>query len=311
MNANLLTTSPLWTAAGWTMLHLAWAGVLIGVIAALLRGLLQPARPETRYGVALLCLAALSISPLVIFLRVVDSESGRAVTMLHSNDARSASQGTVQGFTHLVTGQAARGAVAPPQPPIAPARWRLDDLVPFLPWLWLCGSTLTQVMLATGLVGVERLRRSSQLVERGDVARCYRALAESLGIARRVGVGVCDRLAVPVLIGIVRPMILLPPERSAAGAPNSSRWSCCTSSRTCGAGTTWSICFSVLWSRCCSFIRWCGGCRAGFDSSGSFVVIVSWSNGSANRSSTRRCWWRWHDRPACAISRRSPWPIAR
>jgi len=83
--------------------------------------------------------------------------------------------------------------------------------VPYLPWFWLAGSLSTLVMLAMGLIGVEQLRRSSQLVEVGDLPRRCRALAGSLGIARRVGVGVCDRLAVPVLMGIVRPLILLPP----------------------------------------------------------------------------------------------------
>ena len=81
----------------------------------------------------------------------------------------------------------------------------------YLPWIWLCGSLSTLVMLATGLIGVEQLRRSSRLVESGELPRRCRALADSLGIARRVSVGICDRLAMPVLIGIVRPLILLPP----------------------------------------------------------------------------------------------------
>ena len=66
-------------------------------------------------------------------------------------------------------------------------------------------------MLATGLIGVEQLRRSSRFSTPGRSPGCLRALADSLGIARRVSVGVCERLAVPVLIGIVRPLILLPP----------------------------------------------------------------------------------------------------
>ena len=48
-------------------------------------------------------------------------------------------------------------------------------------------------------------------MECGDLPRRCRALADSLGIARDVSVGICDRLAMPVLIGIVRPLILLPP----------------------------------------------------------------------------------------------------
>ncbi len=210
MNANLLTASPFWTAAGWTMLHLAWVGVVIGVVAVLLRKLLQSARPETRYGVALLCLTALSISPVVVFVQVFAPGLGPAGMIMNSTGDTSGSRDYVHGADHRLTSLEALRAVAPLQPPIVPARWRLDDLVPILPWFWLCGSTLTQVMLAMGLVGVERLRRSSRLVESGDIARRCCTLADSLGIARRVSVAICDRLAVPVLIGIVRPLILLP-----------------------------------------------------------------------------------------------------
>ena len=73
------------------------------------------------------------------------------------------------------------------------------------------GHCSTLVMLATGLIGVQRLRRSSRIIETGEIPRRLRMLADSLGIARRVSVGICDRLAVPVLMGIVRPLILLPP----------------------------------------------------------------------------------------------------
>ena len=75
MNSNLLTTSPVWTAAGWTMLHLVWVGAAIGLMAALVRRLLKSARPETRYGVALVFLLALAVSPVVIFVRIFEPDS--------------------------------------------------------------------------------------------------------------------------------------------------------------------------------------------------------------------------------------------
>ncbi len=67
------------------------------------------------------------------------------------------------------------------------------------------------MMLLTGLIGVSGLRRSSRLITGGELSRRLRALADSLHIARQVSIGVCDRLAVPVLIGVLRPLILLPP----------------------------------------------------------------------------------------------------
>ncbi len=72
MSATVLTSSPVWTAAGWTMLHLVWVGGAIGLVAALARRLLRSARPEARYGVALAWLVVLAVSPAVIFVWVFE-----------------------------------------------------------------------------------------------------------------------------------------------------------------------------------------------------------------------------------------------
>ena len=211
MISTWLTSSPVWTAAGRTMLHMLWIGTAIGLMSALVRRILRLARPETRYGVALTCLLTLSLSPLLIFGRVFEPDRPtRIVTVRLGGDGAST--------FHSIT-ESGRQAQARPEfrsPPFVrligdQAQSRLDSLVTCLPWFWLCGSLWTLVVLATGLVGVEELRRSSRLVKTGDIPGRCRALAESLGIARRVSVGICDRLAMPVLIGIVRPLILLPP----------------------------------------------------------------------------------------------------
>ena len=34
MNHSFLTESPMWTTAGWTMLHLLWVGAVLGLLAA-------------------------------------------------------------------------------------------------------------------------------------------------------------------------------------------------------------------------------------------------------------------------------------
>ena len=99
----------------------------------------------------------------------------------------------------------------PAAPALAPLSARFEPMVAYLPGVWLSGSMVTLALLATGLVGVERLRRSSRPLEVGAIEEQCRVLRASLGVARRVGVAICDRIAAPVLVGIVRPMILLPP----------------------------------------------------------------------------------------------------
>ena len=90
-------------------------------------------------------------------------------------------------------------------------RGTLESVVSYLPAFWLAGSFSALLMLTTGLIGVHRLRRSSRVLETGEIPKLLWRLAGSLGIARPVSIGICDRVAVPVLMGIVRPLILLPP----------------------------------------------------------------------------------------------------
>ncbi|MGP0065221.1 MAG: M56 family metallopeptidase [Isosphaeraceae bacterium] len=212
MNANLLTASPAWTAAGWTMLHLLWVGTAIGLASALLRRLLRSARPELRYAIAMLGLASLAITPLAIFAWVfeptavpnpvaVSPISGASPTgSVLSAKVRTYQVSERPSRTEASTNSYRRSFQA-----------RLDWLAVKLPWAWLAGAPLNLVLLVAGLVGVERIRRSSRVVEAVEIPRRCRMLADSLGIARRVGVAVCDRIAAPILIGVVRPLILLPP----------------------------------------------------------------------------------------------------
>jgi beta-lactamase regulating signal transducer with metallopeptidase domain len=206
-----ISASAAWTAAGWTMLHLVWIGAVGGVVVAMLRRLLRPARPETRHGAAVACLLALSASPVVLFVRLYrpDPPTGSASVQpgrVASTDARASVDTTPLPALDL-----RRPGVDPLEPPPVPVSSRFEPMVGYLPGLWLSGSMVTLALLATGLVGVERLRRSSRPLEAGAIEERCRVLTASLGVARRVGVAICDRIAAPILIGVIRPLILLPP----------------------------------------------------------------------------------------------------
>ena len=74
----------------------------------------------------------------------------------------------------------------------------------------LIGAPLTFLLLATGLVGAERLRRSAVVLSSGVVCETCERVRAALKLSRTVAVAASDRVLSPVLIGIVRPMILLP-----------------------------------------------------------------------------------------------------
>ena len=88
-----------------------------------------------------------------------------------------------------------------------------------LPWMWIAGTPLTLAVLAFGVAGTERLCSSSRPLNEGDAPERCRALRKTLGITRSVAVALCDRVGTPVLVGIVRPAILLPPAVLAGCSP--------------------------------------------------------------------------------------------
>lgn len=96
----------------------------------------------------------------------------------------------------------------------------LDRWVSYLPWVWIAGTPLTSLLLVTGVMGAKRLKRASRVIEDGAIGEALVRIKSSLEISRHVGVAVCERIAAPVLVGIVRPMILLPPSALTGWSPD-------------------------------------------------------------------------------------------
>lgn len=220
-----------WYVAGWTMLHFLWLGTLVGFAAGVCRLVLRRSSANLRYAAALTSFVALAALPLGIgeWLAVNRPASVAAVaerSVLPVDDsilAQTPALGSAGGFS--VTESAAGVVPAAPivankssdaiPPALNPRPGRgltgvFADLAIYLPWAWLTGTPLTFLLLTTGVVGAERLRRSSRILDDGPIAEACAELAGSLRIGRDVTVAICERIAAPVLIGIVRPMILLP-----------------------------------------------------------------------------------------------------
>ncbi len=194
------------------MLHLVWIGAVVGLVAALLRRLLRSARPEVRHGLAVACLMSLAATPVILFALLYRLDAAVESAPVEKNRTAPAAEGATVGSSPWPALELHRPVVEPVSPMVrAPSSSRFEPLVGYLPGVWLSGSLFTLAALATGLVGVERLRRVSLSLDTGPISQRCRELADTLKIAQRVGVAVCDRIAAPVLIGVVRPMILLPP----------------------------------------------------------------------------------------------------
>lgn len=222
---NGLMESQLWQVAGWTMLHFMWIGTLIGLLALAGRWLLKSANPNVRYAFAVLSLALLASAPVGIVSyvakqtsqvdvshRLPDTALPYAVTalpdeMLITGNVPATNTQNATANHSLASANNERTPVVTPWYSSA----MVDKIAAYFPWCWLIGAPLTFIFIATGLMGAERLKHQSRLLDRGPVLATCRRLADSMNITRQVVIGVCDRIASPILVGLVRPIILLPP----------------------------------------------------------------------------------------------------
>ena len=209
MTIEAMTGSRAWMLAGWTMIHFLWVGGAIGTLAAAARLAMRRASPEIRHGAALLSLGLMAVSPAAIAWRIAATDRDRPIAV--SEDVTPLPRVSILAESEpnsmIVT-------------PVIPATVSIEDrprggswlelAASALPWFWLAGTPATLAFLALGFAGADRLRRRSRPMADGPTTEMARRLAEAIGIARPVAVGVCDRLATPLLIGVVRPMILLP-----------------------------------------------------------------------------------------------------
>ena len=226
-----------WQLAGWTMLHYLWLGMLAGLAAGALRLVLRRASANVRYVAALGCLTVLAALPVAI--GAWESAAPQAMQMpansvpAPSAEIAASAPGSAGGLADVIapirsmetTPSVAHELLVDANAGSNPRQSRgLMDVAAivaaYLPWLWILGAPLTFLLLTTGVIGSERLRRSSRIIHDGPIAEACTRLVESLRIGRSVTVAVCERVVAPVLVGIVRPMILLPPAALTGWSPD-------------------------------------------------------------------------------------------
>ncbi len=162
---------------GWFMVHYFWMGSLLGVFALCLRLAFPSASPNVRYAFSLTLLS-------VLFLLGI----GLGAMMFLPTPFLGLS-----GFF---------------------GDWDLSAwvfvVVPVLPAVWGSVSLVLSGFLLLGLIGTTRLRRATT-----DAPPPVQELAERLARrwtnSRTLRVRICERIGTPILLGIWRPLILLPP----------------------------------------------------------------------------------------------------
>ena len=185
---TVLVHSSIAKALGWTLIHSLWEGALIALLVGAGFLLCRPASARTRYALACAGMLAM-IAAFAVTLAVFWPTPAPAIAVPIPHGLRAAPP----------------GAIAFPAPPIAPPA-RLPWIVPF----WMAGVLAFYLRTAGGWLAAQRLRSRGTMPAPEEWQERLRALASRLRVTRPVILLESCLAETPVLIGFLRPAILIP-----------------------------------------------------------------------------------------------------
>jgi len=219
-----------------TLAHFLWQGAAAALIVAVCNRLLKRASAHARYSfnvAALLAMVAclpatfalVEVKPIVArtTLPVVELAAAETSMQLPMGDPTEvASPLPVTAALHVeLTNsdndeyrQEAIAAVSPltenkETRPSSVRAW-LAPVAPYLSTVYSIGVALMLIRLTTALWGGQKLRRISTPVDDESLLAMVERQAKKLGMRIAPVVAMCEQISVPLVVGVLKPMILLP-----------------------------------------------------------------------------------------------------
>lgn len=210
---DVLASSPVAQVVGFALVQFVWQGAAIAAVTALALRMLRGRSPNARYAAACVGLTAMLAAPAITAWSTtpnVASAAPRATTAA----LQTAAVGVTPAF----------GPMTPADRPVAPrsAAWlraAIEPRLPFIFALWAIGVLALTLQLAGNWVLIERLRRAATRVSDDAMTRCVGGVIEALHVRRRVQLAQSALVAVPTVVGWLRPMVLLPASALAGLSP--------------------------------------------------------------------------------------------
>ena len=230
-----------------TLMHFLWQGIVIGLIAMAVGKLFRNASAASRYAVYLVTLASLPVC-VVVTLAVVEVPASWKAEVESANDTRSGVSAEDNVAPANTQTENAVANVGEPQddiseelpvqsnaaplvssPELSGGEGQASDVVPenigvqeyrsppfpatfapFVVGVYLVGSSIFLLRLIIAVWGGHRLRKSSKAITDASIIRLVTDQAKRIGLKLSPTVAYCERIAVPTVVGVLRPMILLP-----------------------------------------------------------------------------------------------------
>jgi uncharacterized protein (TIGR03435 family) len=199
MNSIAILSSQPWVERlGWTLLHFLWQGLLCAAVYAGTRRWMARSTPNARYLAACLTMAAMLATPLATFLCL-----GPPPELAPPPDA------TARAL-HLPPRPVGVAVFLPSFALNRPAGARISQAAPWIVTIWLLGAAVFLLRLAGGWWMTARMRSRHIRQAPPEWQQTVARLCARMSLTRPVRLLVSVRLDVPIVVGWIRPVVLVP-----------------------------------------------------------------------------------------------------
>jgi len=198
MNAVIaLADHPYAQALAWALLHFLWQGALLGLAAMVCFRIFKQSS-SVRYGIGVATLAAMLAAPVTTTIWIASRSTAVAATDSSMSLVRP--EATAPAPLGLVPAATANAAANPTTPP-------LTNVVLAI---WMVGVLALSIRLLGGWLTAHRVAQRQRRPATPEIQAMAARLAERLALRRIVDVVESAGVAVPIMVGWLKPVIVLP-----------------------------------------------------------------------------------------------------
>ena len=213
---QIVETSVLVHQIGWSLIHSLWQDALIALVLATILKLLSRGKPQSRYFIACVALAAMIVLP-VITTYVLHTRQTEPFDIVDDDD--SAAVGSVESnFQNIGVNENERTVgtqkinwINRTMTETVNISGRVEKYLPWLILLWLIGVVIYAIKLGGGLLYAANLRKLTVNASNPKLDDLVNKLGSRLSISRKIKICESASIFVPMTIGWIYPLILIPP----------------------------------------------------------------------------------------------------
>lgn len=185
--------------AGWVLVHFVWQGTVVAFVAALILRLCRRRAASLRYVMACGAMGAMLLGVMAT-AALVEPPAHARVTR---ETARTATDGRVDVFLPIQRHEAL-------SPATVPTAQRVEMLLPWIVSAWLCGVILLLARAGAGWCRVRRLHQLALASIGSNWQGIGNRIASRLGLASVIRIVELPHVDVPLVVGCLRPIVVLP-----------------------------------------------------------------------------------------------------